>query len=123
MASITETQPPEGDPADLQMLDGDEIPPFANEANKALDAQVKSKQKRLGSIDNSVYQLTERVKVLGDHLVNVQQEVVNTQALVNAKKKEIDSEEHMKALNERQGGRIVVEMRRIGDVIQGYQVP
>eukprot|EP00971_Amphidinium_carterae_P021687 427867-Amphidinium_carterae.1 len=36
-----------------------------------------------------------------DHLVNVQQELVHTQQLVDAKKKEVETEDHIKALRSR----------------------
>merc|ERR1712113_535763 len=63
----------------------------------------------------------ERVKVMTDHLVNVQQELVNTQQLVDAKKREIESEEHMKALVLRQLGRLQAEKVRYQKVLDDTQ--
>merc|ERR1712113_181542 len=63
----------------------------------------------------------ERVKVMTDHLVNVQQELVNTQQLVDAKKREIETEEHMKALVLRQLGRLKAETVRLQKVLDDTQ--
>merc|ERR1712039_402962 len=54
-----------------------------------------------------------RVKILTDHLVNVQQELMNTQQLADAKRHEIETEEHMKALTNRQLGRLQSETVRL----------
>merc|ERR1712151_501514 len=52
---------------------------------------------------------------------NVQQELVNTQQLVDAKKRELESEEHMKALVLRQLGRLKAETVRLQKVLDDTQ--
>merc|ERR1719313_2380734 len=64
---------------------------------------------------------TERIKVMTEHLTNVQHELVSTQQLVDGKKKEVDTEEHMEALAKRQIGRLVAEMRRLKGLVEDYQ--
>mmetsp|Transcript_115825 Transcript_115825/g.216826 ORF Transcript_115825/g.216826 Transcript_115825/m.216826 type:complete len:902 (-) Transcript_115825:124-2829(-) len=101
-------------------LDGANIP-YASEANKMLDAEVKQKESELEKVDEKLEADGERVKVMTDHLVNVQQELVNTQQLVDAKKNEIESEEHMKALTGRQLGRLKAETLRLQKVMDDTQ--
>jgi len=43
----------------------------------------------------------------------VQQELIHTQALIDAKNKEIETEDHLKQLSERQTGRIESEIRKL----------
>jgi len=56
-----------------------------------------------------------------DHLVNVQQELVNTQQLVDAKKNETTTEEHLQALTNRQLGRLKSEIVRLQKVLEDTQ--
>lgn len=94
-------------------LDGVALPPFASEENKQLDAEVKRKEAELESVEEKLESDGKRVKVMTDHLVNVQQELVNTQQLVDAKKSESETEEHLKALTNRQLGRLKAEIVRL----------
>uniref|UniRef100_A0A0G4G0L3 Coiled-coil domain-containing protein 39 n=1 Tax=Chromera velia CCMP2878 TaxID=1169474 RepID=A0A0G4G0L3_9ALVE len=103
------------------IMEGDEIPPFANEENKRLDAEVKSKNRKCGELDAQVSAITERLVVLQQHLVNVQQELGNTQSLVDSKNKEMQTEEHMTSLLDRQAGRIKAEIVRLEKVVADYQ--
>mmetsp|Transcript_41567 Transcript_41567/g.109721 ORF Transcript_41567/g.109721 Transcript_41567/m.109721 type:complete len:891 (+) Transcript_41567:143-2815(+) len=94
-------------------MDGHDLPPYASEANKQLDAQVKGKEIKLNDIEESITSEGGRVKIMTDHLVNVQQELVNTQQLVDAKRNETDTEVHLQALTARQLGRIDSEIVRL----------
>merc|ERR550537_2165325 len=102
-------------------MDGDELPPFANQKNKDLHAQVAVKEGRVRDLNGDIAQNTERIKVMTEHLTNVQHELVSTQQLVDGKKKEVDTEEHMEALAKRQIGRLVSEMRRLKGLVDDYQ--
>jgi len=53
----------------------------------------------------------ERVKVLQDHYKNVEEEFKQTQSLVDSKNKEIESEDHMKQLEERQAGKYANDLK------------
>merc|ERR1719420_2138460 len=101
-------------------IDGDELPPFANQKNKDLHAQMKVKEDKVRDLHGDIAQNTERIKVMTEHLTNVQHELVSTQQLVDGKKKEVDTEEHMEALAKRQIGRLVSEMRRMKALVD-YQ--
>merc|ERR1719261_1969464 len=74
----------------------DDLPDFADEATKA---QLREQ--------------TERFASISEHLKNVQQELLHAQALVDAKTREIETEDHLKQLTEREKGRYEQETRRI----------
>lgn len=56
---------------------------------------------------------TERVGIMADHLKNVEQEHVHTQALVDAKLREIEAEDHLKQLAEREVGRVTSDLSKL----------
>jgi len=100
---------------------GDSLPPYASEENKKIDAEVKQKQAQIESIEEQLERDGARVKIMTDHLVNVQQELVNTQQLVDAKKNETSTEEHLQALTNRQLGRLKSEIVRLQKVLEDTQ--
>lgn len=100
---------------------GDSLPPYASEENKKLDAEVKQKQAQIESIEEQLERDGARVKIMTDHLVNVQQELVNTQQLVDAKRNEASTEEHLQALTNRQLGRLKSEIVRLHKVLEDTQ--
>merc|ERR1719161_598965 len=102
-------------------LDGEQLPPFASEANKHLDAEVKRMEKDLSKVEENIDENSERIKIMTDHLANVQQELVHTQQLVDAKKREVETEDHMIALANRQAGRIGAEIGRLTKISDEYQ--
>lgn len=107
---------------DTENLDiGDSLPPYASEENKKLDAEIKQKQAQVESIEEQIERDGARVKIMTDHLVNVQQELVNTQQLVDAKKNETTTEEHLQALTNRQLGRLNSEIVRLQKVLEDTQ--
>ena len=55
----------------------------------------------------------ERLKILEEHLESVKMELVHTQSLVDAKNKEIETEEHLKQITERQSGRLKNEIEKL----------
>ena len=63
----------------------------------------------------------ERLKILAEHLKSVQMELVHTQSLVDAKNKEIETEEHMKQITERQSGRLKNEIEKLDNRIADQQ--
>jgi hypothetical protein len=62
------------------MMEGvDDLPLFANEANKELDAKVKEKEIQLEAAANELKEHQSRVAIMSEHLKNVQQELLHTQ--------------------------------------------
>jgi hypothetical protein len=94
------------DEEDETLMEGvDDLPLFASEANKEVHAEVQAKEKKLESVNSELDEHKGRVGIMGEHLKNVQQELLHTQALVDAKTREIETEDHLKQLAERETGR------------------
>jgi hypothetical protein len=101
--------------------DLDVLPPFANAANKALEAQVKSKERKITEYGEEAVENTERVAIMADHLKNVEQEHFHTQSLVDAKTREIETEDHLKQLSEREAGRITSDCGKVDKIMTVHQ--
>jgi coiled-coil domain-containing protein 39 len=91
---------------------GEGLPPFASKAARELDALVKDKERTLDEIDGQLGENSERVEIMQEHLKNVRQELLHTQALVDAKNREIGTESHLKQLSERGIGRVKSDIRK-----------
>ncbi|XP_038603113.1 coiled-coil domain-containing protein 39 [Tachyglossus aculeatus] len=98
--------------AELQWEDGFAIP-VANAENKALEDQMLKMQNEKASLQEQLTDLEERISAMSSHLKNVQQEFMFTQSLLRAKEKEIETEEHFKAIAERELGRVRSEIQRL----------
>lgn len=81
------------------------LPSFANKANQELDAYIKRVRQELEYTDVSLEDNEDRVRVMSEHLANVQAELKYTQSRFNAKTNEIQTEDHLKQLSKRQGVR------------------
>ena len=79
------------------------LPSFANKANQELDAYIKRVRQELEYTDVSWEDNEDRIKVMSEHLANVQAELKYTQSRFNAKTNEIRTEDHLKQLSKRQG--------------------
>ena len=67
---------------------------------------VKAKEKRVEELEEELREHTERVKVMQEHLRNVQQELSHTQSLCESKAREIETEDHLKRLCDRELERV-----------------
>ncbi|CAM9109341.1 unnamed protein product [Ectocarpus fasciculatus] len=106
----------------------DDLPVFANDQSKALNDEIKVREKNVAQATNALADNRERVRIMEEHLKNVRQEVGHTNALMAAKKKEIATEEHLCALAAREAGRythdarrFVVEAEEAQDKLNGVQ--
>ncbi|CAN0172496.1 unnamed protein product, partial [Scytosiphon promiscuus] len=100
-----------GDGADL-IAGVDDLPIFANDQSKALNDEIKRLEKKVTLATNALADNRERVQIMEEHLKNVRQEVGHTNALMAAKKKEIVTEEHLRALAAREAGRYTHDAKR-----------
>jgi coiled-coil domain-containing protein 39 len=92
----------------------DFLPPSAIDDNlRNLDRDVKEKASQISHADTEIQEMQERVKVMREHLKNVQSELGNTQHLLEAKSKEIEGEDHLKMLAERELGRVLQEIKKV----------
>jgi len=80
---------------------------------RALDEAIKKKNQRVETIEDEVKDTKDRMAVMVEHLSNVQQELVNTQQLTDAKSKEVETEDHLKQLGDREKGRVLQEIGKL----------
>ncbi|KAJ7376952.1 Coiled-coil domain-containing protein 39, partial [Desmophyllum pertusum] len=92
--------------------------PVANVENKQLESEVTDTQKNITSYNDQLDEHSDRIYAMGEHLRNVQQELQHTQDLLNARKREIETENHMKQIAQREEGRLGNEIRRINNNIK-----
>jgi hypothetical protein len=88
----------------------DSLPIFADKSVRALDAQVKAKDRILQKFIDESEENSERVGVMAEHLKNVRAERVHSQALLDAKDKDIATEGHLGQLAEREFGQSFLEI-------------
>nr|CAB3228550.1 coiled-coil domain-containing protein 39-like [Phallusia mammillata] len=87
--------------------------PVANAENKRLEDELLHMQKEIGKYSSEVGDHDERIHSMSQHLKNVRQELTHNLALLNAHTKEIETEEHLSAIAEREDGRLHQEITRL----------
>ncbi|NXQ92155.1 CCD39 protein, partial [Nyctibius grandis] len=102
--------------AELRWDDGYAVP-MANAENKALEEELQKMQKEKLNLQNEVTGFEERIEAMASHLKNVRQELSFTQSLYKARENEIETEQHFKALAERERGRLKSDIKRLEDEI------
>ncbi|NXN34453.1 CCD39 protein, partial [Nycticryphes semicollaris] len=102
--------------ADLRWDDGYAVP-VANAENKALEDELQKMQKEKVNLQHELADLEERIEAMTSHLKNVRQEFSFTQSLYKARENEIETEQHFKALAERECGRLKSDIKRLEDEI------
>jgi UDP-glucose:O-linked fucose beta-1,3-glucosyltransferase len=89
------------------------LPPFANAQNKQLSKRIKNLEAKLTSQIAAIDDNQLRADSILSHMKHVQSESNHTQALYDAKNRQIETEEHFKQLAEREVGRMKQEMNRM----------
>jgi len=79
---------------------------------REVDADIKAKNYRIETVETEVKDVKDRMAVMVEHLKNVQQELVNTQQLTDAKSKEVETEDHLKQLAQREAGRLLQDISK-----------
>lgn len=103
--------------AEVDWDDGFAIP-VANAENKALEEELRRKQKEQVNLENKLNKHRDIINALTEHLKNLRQEVSHTQAVCKAREKETESELHFKALAKRETGRLKQEIKKLDDELK-----
>ncbi|XP_051839182.1 coiled-coil domain-containing protein 39 [Antechinus flavipes] len=98
--------------ADLQWEDGFAIP-VADESNKELENKLMKMYNEKTTLQDQLFDFEERINAMKAHLKNVNQEFSFTQSLLRARKNEIETEKHLKAVAMREIGRVGAELNRM----------
>ncbi|KAM9039458.1 coiled-coil domain-containing protein 39 isoform 1-T1 [Sarcophilus harrisii] len=98
--------------ADLPWEDGFAIP-VADESNKELENKLMKMYNERTSLQDQLCDYEERINAMKAHLKNVNQEFSFTQSLLRARKNEIETEKHLKAVAMREIGRVGAELNRM----------
>eukprot|EP00075_Anas_platyrhynchos_P031058 XP_027320311.1 coiled-coil domain-containing protein 39 isoform X1 [Anas platyrhynchos] len=102
--------------AELQWDDGYAVP-MASAENKALEDELQKMQKEKMNLQNQLTDYEERIEAMTSHLKNVKQEFTFTQSLYKARENEIETEQHFKAIAEREYGHLKNEIKQMEDEI------
>ncbi|EHB09713.1 Coiled-coil domain-containing protein 39 [Heterocephalus glaber] len=102
--------------AELHWEDGFALP-VSNEGNKMLENQLSKLQNEKSNLEDQLHDYEDRINAMNSHFKNVKQEFSFTQSLYKAKENEIESEEHFKAIAERELGRVKSEILRLENEI------
>lgn len=112
-SAVPELEDRDGD-GDVDEDDLDhELPDFASKENRELNEQIKRIERSIMATAQDASLHADRVRIIKEHLKNVQAELEHTQRLLEAKTKETQTEDHMKQLAEREIGRIRQELKAL----------
>ncbi|XP_071508551.1 coiled-coil domain-containing protein 39-like [Diadema antillarum] len=98
--------------SDMEWDSGLQIP-VANQENKSLEQEVAKRQKERVKLQGELTTNDDRVFAMSSHMKNVQQELNHTQNLCGARSKELETENHMKLVAQREEGRLKQEIIRL----------
>uniref|UniRef100_H2YPA3 Coiled-coil domain-containing protein 39 n=1 Tax=Ciona savignyi TaxID=51511 RepID=H2YPA3_CIOSA len=87
--------------------------PVANVENKQLEDELMRIQKEISMYSNDVSDHDDRIHSMSQHLKNVRQELTHNLGLINAHTREVETEEHLNAIAEREDGRLKQEIIRL----------
>ncbi|XP_058151372.1 coiled-coil domain-containing protein 39 [Dasypus novemcinctus] len=106
--------------AELHWEDGFAIP-VANEENRILEDQLSKLQNERSSLQDQLRDYEDRINAMTSHFKNVKQEFLFTQSLCKARENEIESEEHFKAIAQRELSRVKYEIQRLENEMASIQ--
>ena len=89
--------------------------PVANAENKLLEQEIVKKTSERNKFQSELGENKAKIGALKDHIKNVYDELMATQHLLNARKNELKTEQHLKSIADREIGRLSQENRRLED--------
>lgn len=112
LAILPSTNPPPNSPTSQPPTSSDDaLPSFASAANRALHEETQRLELLRKDTERALKTHRERISLMEDHLHQVRQEVAHTDGLMAAKKKGIETEEHLLALSEREDNQVEREIK------------
>ncbi|NWH57280.1 CCD39 protein, partial [Geococcyx californianus] len=102
--------------ARMRWADGYALP-VANAENKALEDKLQKMNKKKANLQNELLDFEERIEAMTSHLKNVRQEFRFTQSLHRAGRNAIETEQHFKALAEREHGHLKQDIKQLKNEI------
>jgi len=108
---LAETNLDGDDEDDNEDIPSDELPVFANGQNKYIFRKIKQMENKLHETRKATAEHTDRHNVMKEHTKHVQQELNYANHIVDAKSKEIQTEEHLHALADREKNRMNKEIK------------
>ena len=99
-------------------LDLNELPVFANAHNKELFLKIKQVERKIKQTQSQTEENLARYQIMNDHSKNIKQDIDHTNQLIDARRKEIETETHLSSILERETGRLKDELR----ILQGAEV-
>lgn len=111
----------EEDDEEFAAADLEALPPFANKVNRELDALVKEREAALTRTEKELREHHDRVAVMQEHLKAVRAELAHTQELAEAKLRDVQTEDHLKQLAERETERVRADLTRTERLISETQ--
>jgi coiled-coil domain-containing protein 39 len=87
--------------------------PVANAENKYLEDAISQMTAEKNNYQNELTEHRAKVNALRNHIINVKEEFKSTQNLFNARKNELQTEDHLRSIAERENGRLMQENQRL----------
>ncbi|XP_070537855.1 coiled-coil domain-containing protein 39-like [Ptychodera flava] len=87
--------------------------PVANKDNKLLEDEVQHKSREIVRLKGDLSENEDRVHAMSEHMKNVMQELKLTQEVIRARKHEVETEQHMLLVAQREEGRLRQETQRL----------
>ena len=93
----------------------DELPIFADDVCKKIHQSTKEMEQLRDESHKNTNLHVQRVNIMKDHLQNIRQEIDHTNGIVAARKKEVESESHLIALEDKEQSLYDLESKHIED--------
>ena len=103
---------------DISLDDYQDLPVFADDECKELSRRIKMLERKRDEAKKNTKEHVDRVALMKDHLHNVRQEIEHSNGLLAAKHKEIETDKHLIALEEREKVAVLLEIKEAGEAIK-----
>lgn len=94
------------------------LPAFASQENRQLDEDVRKLELQLRETDVEIKGTNQRVQGMAEHLQDVQSELKYMHQRYDGKKKELETEDHLKKISSREQVKISISL-----LLKGKRTP